>query len=216
MSEQVTQVDVDEQAEGAEIIARLPESVLMPIGEIQPYWRNPRKIGDDAVEAVRRSIELYGYAQPIVVDSSHVIVVGHTRLQALQLLGYTEVPVYVTDLPEEKAREYRLVDNRVSEMTSWDHASLVVELREWEDGLLAEFFPDMNLEIESIQSMSPSNEDVANAVNELNNMQPKAEMLTTEVECPACGAVFDVSTASLPGLTQNDLGELQAAAKEAS
>jgi ParB-like chromosome segregation protein Spo0J len=51
---------------------------LRPLAEIKPYEKNPR-LNDAAVDAVARSIQDFGFRQPIVVDKDGVIVVGHTR-----------------------------------------------------------------------------------------------------------------------------------------
>lgn len=49
-----------------------------PLDSIKPYDRNPRN-NDNAVQAVARSIQQFGFRQPIVVDTDNVIVCGHTR-----------------------------------------------------------------------------------------------------------------------------------------
>ena len=54
-----------------------------PLAEVKPYDQNPR-LNDDAVDAVANSIREFGFRQPIVVDGSGVIVVGHTRWKAAQ------------------------------------------------------------------------------------------------------------------------------------
>ena len=51
---------------------------LVPPDSITPYEGNPRRNGK-AVDKVARSIEAFGFRQPIVVDGDGVIVVGHTR-----------------------------------------------------------------------------------------------------------------------------------------
>lgn len=192
---------------------KLPESKVLALYEIKPYGQNPRRITEEAVEAVRISIERYGYQQPIVVDRDHVIIVGHTRLQALKKLGFKEVEVYVSDLPEDKAREYRLVDNKTSEMTSWDHGALVLELREFEAELLASFFPDVDLEIEMVASTSKVTENEMKWTEDAVTSVKEAPMHhLTVVECPSCYKEFNVRTESLPGLTKADI---EALAKEA-
>ena len=40
-------------------------------------------------------IKEYGWRQPIVVDEERVIIAGHTRLMAAQLLGLKKVPLHV-------------------------------------------------------------------------------------------------------------------------
>jgi site-specific DNA-methyltransferase (adenine-specific) len=191
--------------------AALPVTTTLPIEEIKPYWRNPRRIPPEAVAAVAKSIEDYGYQQPIVVDLENVVIVGHTRLAALKSLGFTHVPVYVSDLPEDKAREYRLVDNRTSEMSSWDHTALVMELREWEQGLLSAYFPDIDLEIDQINSaMDVTQKDVDDATAKMLEVHGTGKVMTTQVVCPACFHTFEVRTDSLPGLSHQDMAELEA------
>lgn len=185
------------------------ETVDLPIGDIKPYFRNPRRIPQEAVDKVAASIERFGYVQPIVVDTEHVIIVGHTRLQALQKLGWTTVPVYVSDLPPEKAKEYLLVDNRTGEMSSWDHDALVTELREFETALVSEFFPDMDMEIGQIED-AVNDQDVLDAANRVAKVAEGDPMAghTTEVVCPSCAEHFPVRTRSLPGVTLELMREL--------
>ena len=74
------------------------------IGDIRPYEANPR-INEAAVAAVARSIEKFGFRQPIVIDRDGVIIVGHVRHKAAQQLGLETVPVHVAaDLSPEEAR----------------------------------------------------------------------------------------------------------------
>lgn len=187
----------------------LPPTKILPIDEVKPYFRNPRRIPQEAVDAVAESISRYGYQQPITVDKDNVIIVGHTRLQALKKLGWTEVPVYVSSLPEDKAREYRLIDNRTSEMTTWDHEQLVMELREFEQNLLTQFFPDVDLEVGQVaDAVTQDQIDTATKKVGAVTEADKANVHTTKVVCPACFHSFEVRTRSLPGLTANDLDQL--------
>lgn len=102
---------------------------MWPVDRVRPFENNPRK-NEDAVPAVAKSIEEYGFNQPIVVDGNGVVVVGHTRLKAAKLLGLDKVPVYVAkNLTEQQAAEYRLVDNKTSELSSWDEEKLLAELK---------------------------------------------------------------------------------------
>jgi ParB-like chromosome segregation protein Spo0J len=98
------------------------------LDDVKPYPNNPR-VNDDAVDAVAGSIREFGFRQPIVVDSDGVIVVGHTRWLAAKRLGLSEVPVHVaSDLTAEQARAYRLADNRLNEIATWDFDLLPLEL----------------------------------------------------------------------------------------
>jgi len=103
------------------------------ITDITPYENNPR-INDDAVDAVARSLQEFGWQQPIVVDSAGVIIVGHTRLKAAQKLGLKEVPVHVAkDLTEAQVKAYRLADNQTATIADWDYDLLPVEIGQLQD-----------------------------------------------------------------------------------
>jgi len=94
------------------------------INKIKPYFNNPRKISKDAIEKVKKSIEEFGFQQPIVVDKDMVIVVGHTRLQASKLLNLSTVPTLIANISKEKIKSYRIADNRTSESSEWDYPLL--------------------------------------------------------------------------------------------
>jgi DNA modification methylase len=101
---------------------------LWPLAKIKPYERNPR-IHRDAVAAVAKSIEEFGFRQPIVVDKKGVIIVGHARFQAAQQLNLERVPVHVAaDLTAAQVKAYRVADNQTGELSDWDLKLLGLEL----------------------------------------------------------------------------------------
>ncbi|TWU27570.1 DNA modification methylase [Bythopirellula polymerisocia] len=103
---------------------------LCRLADIHPYSKNFR-VNDLAVAAVAKSIREFGFRQPIVVDGDNIIVVGHTRFKAAQLLGLKMVPVHVAnDLTPEQAKAYRLADNQTATIADWDLDLLPSELLE--------------------------------------------------------------------------------------
>ena len=77
-----------------------------------------------------KSIELFGFRQPIVIDAEGVIVCGHVRWKAAKVLGLETVPVHVAaDLTPEQIRAYRLADNRSADLADWDDALLAAEMQ---------------------------------------------------------------------------------------
>jgi DNA modification methylase len=98
------------------------------IDRVKPYPGNPRR-NEQAVGKVARSLEEFGWRQPIVVDDGFVVIAGHTRLLAAQHLGHKKVPVHVAaGLSAEQVRAYRLADNRVAQEAEWDEDLLSAEL----------------------------------------------------------------------------------------
>lgn len=108
------------------------QTKLEDIGRLRPYENNPRD-NTGAIEPVAESIRTFGFLQPIVADSDGVIIAGHTRYEAAQLLGLKQVPVVYADLDEEAAAAYRLADNKTAEMSKWDASLLADELEAIEE-----------------------------------------------------------------------------------
>jgi ParB-like chromosome segregation protein Spo0J len=92
------------------------------IDKIKPYENNPRKKRD--IEKVANSIREFGWQQPIVVDKDNVIIVGHSRLEAAKYLQYKTAPVLIADITPEKAKAYRIADNKTNEYSDWDYGAL--------------------------------------------------------------------------------------------
>lgn len=114
------------------------------LSELVPYWRNPRIISDEAVNAVAKSIKDYGYQQPIIVDAENVIIIGHTRYMALKRLGYEAVTVGVaTGLTPREVKQLRTIDNRTSEYAEWDMDKLAEELSKLDQGFTDSFFAEL-------------------------------------------------------------------------
>lgn len=98
------------------------------LDELIPYENNPRD-NDDAVDYVAESIKEFGFKVPIIIDKNNVIVAGHTRYKASKKLGINEVPCLVADdLTEEQIKAFRLADNKVAEIATWDFEKLDLEL----------------------------------------------------------------------------------------
>ncbi len=103
------------------------------IDEIKPYKNNPREISNEAVEKVVKSIKVFGYNQPIVVDNDNVIVVGHTRWKALKKLGREKVFIIKKNFTKNNAVAYRIMDNRANEESKWQNKLLKEELNLLQD-----------------------------------------------------------------------------------
>ena len=99
------------------------------IKQIKAYAKNPRK-NEPAVDAVAKSLQEFGWKQPLVVDPATMeIVVGHTRWKAAKKLGMKTVPCLMADdLTEEQIKTYRLADNKTNELAEWDFELLQIEL----------------------------------------------------------------------------------------
>ena len=97
----------------------------VPIDEVQPHPRNPRR---GNVELIAESIRQNGfYGSLIVQRSSGHILAGSHRWRGAKAAGYTEVPVTWVDVDDDKATDILLVDNRASDVGEYD-TDLIAEL----------------------------------------------------------------------------------------
>src|ERR1035437_686161 len=95
----------------------------VPIDLLRPDPANPRRIGDDELDSLERSIRQFGFVQPgLARREDGVVIGGHQRLVAARRLGLKTVPVTFLDLSIEQARLLNLALNKIS--GSWDDALL--------------------------------------------------------------------------------------------
>lgn len=157
-------------------------TIIKSIDWVKPYWRNPRRVPEEAVNALAESIKSYGYQQPIVVDTEGMIIIGHTRYAAMRKLGVTEIPVQIADyLTPKEIKQLRVVDNRVAEMTSWDLDTLSAELSDLDGSLLRGFFPEMTVDEDWLDDEDGTvtvTEDPSDVWDDLDDQ--------VEFVCPSC------------------------------
>lgn len=100
------------------------------IDDLKPYENNPRH-NDNAVGPVAESIAAFGFKVPIIIDRDGVIIAGHTRHKAAQKLGLKKVPcIIASDLTPEQIKAFRLADNKVGELATWNMNLEFLELSE--------------------------------------------------------------------------------------
>ncbi|WET88682.1 site-specific DNA-methyltransferase [Ligilactobacillus murinus] len=96
--------------------------------ELLPADYNPRKDlkpGDKEYEKLKRSIEQFGYVEPVIWNKTTGRVVGgHQRLKVLIDMGMTEVDCVVVELSEEKEKALNVALNKIS--GEWDNDKLAL------------------------------------------------------------------------------------------
>ena len=108
---------------------------------LQPYASNAKAHGADQVAKIAASMAEFGWTVPCLVAEDGELIAGHGRVLAATQLGLTEAPVIVLGhLTEAQRRAYRIADNKLTELGTWDEALLSAELND----LLAEDF-DLSL-----------------------------------------------------------------------
>jgi ParB/RepB/Spo0J family partition protein len=166
---------------------KLPAAEWVALSALKTWKRNPRK-NKEAISAVARSIESFGFGAPIVARrEDHRIIAGHTRYEAAKRLAMETVPVRFLDVTEEQANALALADNKLGEIAEWDDDQLkmiLAELRShdaelpaiagWSDEELAKLLDE--------PAFLPATADDSDALDQ-----------RAQVTCPNCGHEFTKS-----------------------
>jgi len=116
----------------------------LPVTELKPYENNARKHAEADVEAIKKSIEEFGFNDPIGIWHD-IIVEGHGRLLAAQELEMAEVPVIRLDhMTDEERRAYAIAHNKTAELSEWDFEMLDTELEDIFDIDMSQFGFDLS------------------------------------------------------------------------
>lgn len=167
-----------------------PAATWEATDSLEPWGKNPRVNDGVPVDAVARSLKRFGFASPIIVQSStRQIIAGHTRWKAAKSLGLAEVPVRFMDLEEGEALALALADNKLGELADWDDELLESVIRDldadgvdlddlgWSDDELAAM-----LEIDFGEAEDPEDEapevrpDAVSEVGEVYELGPHRVM----------------------------------------
>lgn len=65
------------------------------LATLTPYAENPRRMGKKALANLKRSLQEDGFHQRLLIDTDGTVIGGHSRLRAMQELGWKEVEVLV-------------------------------------------------------------------------------------------------------------------------
>lgn len=104
---------------------------VVPIKSLKPYRRNARKHSNQQVGQIAKSIEQFGFINPILIDGKNRIIRGHGSVRAANLLAMTSVPATrIEHLSDAQRRAYIIADNRLAELAEWDDEILAIELQE--------------------------------------------------------------------------------------
>lgn len=100
------------------------------VTDLLPADYNPRKDlkpGDAEYEKLKRSLEQFGYVEPVIWNKATGRVVGgHQRLKVLIDMGITEVECVVVDMPEDKEKALNIALNKISGDWDKDKLALVI------------------------------------------------------------------------------------------
>lgn len=102
----------------------------VPIDTLKAYENNAKIHTPEQIEQIKRSIEEFGFNDPIAVWHDNEIIEGHGRLMAGLEMGIKTVPIIrLDDLTDEQRKAYMLVHNKLTMNTDFDFSILETELQ---------------------------------------------------------------------------------------
>lgn len=94
------------------------------IKDLKVHPKNPRVHPKSAISKLIKSINKFGFTNPVLVSKDGYILAGHARCKAAQEAGIKEVPVIFLELEGADADAYLIADNKIQEETDWNQELL--------------------------------------------------------------------------------------------
>jgi len=162
---------------------------MRPVESLKPYARNPRTHSEAQINGIMRSIEKFGFTNPILLDGENVIIAGHGRLQAAILLGMKTVPcVDLHGMTAAEKRAYIIADNQLALNAGWDMEMLSAEILELaQGGIDISLLGFSDKELAGLQSIYDDSLARTGTSGELN-----PDAMTFDTACPRCGFEFNL------------------------
>lgn len=119
------------------------------IDKLIPYEHNNKIHDAEQIKKIAKSIKELWFRAPILIDENNIILAWHWRLAAAKKLKLKEVPIIqYTDLTENQKKKYRLLDNRLADLSEYDLENLKLELQELNDERLNGLFEEFDLKLQ--------------------------------------------------------------------
>lgn len=100
--------------------------------DLKPYANNAKIHTGEQIEQIKKSIEEFGFNDPIAIWHDNEIIEGHGRLLAvMEMDDIEQVPIIrLDDLTDEQRKAYTLAHNKLTMNTNFDFNILTLELED--------------------------------------------------------------------------------------
>lgn len=152
--------------------------------DLTSHPKNARTHSQEQIEQIINSINEFGWTNPILIDEHNIIIAGHGRLEAAEILELDEVPcIALSGLTDAQKRAYRIADNQLPLNAGWDIELLQSEI----EALKLE-----NFDIDLLGFTGDEFNKIAH-VNDINYPDSFSECNETSLshKCPKCGFEYD-------------------------
>ncbi len=130
------------------------EPLARPTASLRLDERNARKHERRSIDTIKTSLSTYGQQKPIVALTSGTVIAGNGTLEAARELGWERIAVVTFDTEDEaRARAFAIMDNRTSDLSSWDR-DVLAELLEGIPSTMVDAVGFSSQEIETLLALS--------------------------------------------------------------
>ena len=143
-----------------------------PIDSLKPDPKNARKHSKKQTRQIARSVDTFGFNNPVLIDAERNIIAGHARVEAAKQLGLTEVPAVRLPLTGAAAKAYALADNKLALNATWDMNLLGDTFRELDTLKLDFGLGATGFEIAEIDSLMEETAPKTDSADEIPAPQP--------------------------------------------
>lgn len=101
------------------------------VDDLNPSPRNARVHPKKQIAQIAKSLDAFGFTNPLLIDDQNVILAGHGRLAAARKIGMQTVPcLRLNNLTAAEKKAYLIADNKLALNAEWDQEILSIELAE--------------------------------------------------------------------------------------
>lgn len=118
--QQLTEASFEDISKSMNLNGKDFKPIITSIDKIEMWKDNPRVISEEAVDAVYKSIQKFGFLGAILVNQDNIIINGHTRYMAAIKAGFKSLPVQKIVADEVHFRAINIADNKTAEFSKWD------------------------------------------------------------------------------------------------
>ena len=136
-----------------------------PILQLRPYEGNARTHSRKQIDQIAKSIQRFGFTNPVLISDDGQILAGHGRAEAAKKLGMRDVPTLaLSQLNEAERRANVLADNKLALNAGWDQEVLAIELQalvdlDFEVELTGFSLAEIDLVLDSAEDSRPDSEN---------------------------------------------------------
>jgi len=152
------------------------EIIKKRISDLKSSGYNPRMMSKNEMDKLKRSIEEFGYVEPIIWNKrTDRIVGGHQRIKAMKDIGMDEVEVVVVDLDEKREKTLNIALNKIQGKWDLDKLSVIFgELREEDIIRFTGFdYDEIDAVISGILQEEPFDKEINGGSMDISNKCPK-------------------------------------------